>query len=87
MLMKPSMIIESLLNIQKIEKQAEIRPYYYNNWYMPSKIQTGNNLHRHLELVKAKALRALGRFNYAKRFLRASDLQKMYKGIVEPYFN
>ena len=41
---------------------------------------------RHIEQVKAKALHALGLIKHAKQFLPSGDLQKMYKGIVEPHF-
>ena len=42
---------------------------------------------RHIEHVKAKALRALGLIKHAKKFLPLGDLQKMYRGIVEPHFS
>ena len=38
-------------------------------------------------LNKAKALRALGLIKHAKKFLPSGDLQKMYRGIVEPHFS
>ena len=41
----------------------------------------------HIEHVKAKTLRALGFIKHAKKFLPSDDLQKMYKGIVEPHFS
>ena len=39
------------------------------------------------EQVKAKALRALGLFKHSKKSLPSCDLQKMYRGIVEPHFS
>ena len=42
---------------------------------------------RHIQQVKTKALRALGLIKYAKKFLPLGDLQKLYRGIVEPHFS
>ena len=40
---------------------------------------------RHIEQVKAKALRALSLIKHAKKFLPSGVLHKMYRGIVEPH--
>ena len=42
---------------------------------------------RHIEQVKAKALRALGLIKHAKKFLQSGVLQKMYRGTVEPHLS
>ena len=40
-----------------------------------------------IEQVKTKALRALSLIKHAMKFLPSGDLQKMYRGIVEPHFS
>ena len=42
---------------------------------------------RHIEQVKAMALPALGLNKHAKKFFPSGDLQKMYRGIIEPHFS
>ena len=37
--------------------------------------------------VKVRTLQAFGLIKHAKKFLPVSDLQKMYRGIVEPHFS
>ena len=91
-----SLIIGSRPNIEKIEMQTEAKPGFEIcdqkiNMITDTKylgVQTDDKLQwdRHIEHVKAKALRALG-LKHAKKFLPSCDLQKMYRGIVEPHFS
>ena len=92
-----SLIIGSRPNIQKIEKQTEAKPSFEigdqkinmitDTKYLGVQIDDKLQWDRHIEHVKAKALRALGLIKHAKKFLPSGDLQKMYRGIVEPHFS
>ena len=92
-----SLIIGSRPNIQKIEKQTEAKPSFEigdqkinmitDTKYLGVQIDDKLQWDRHTEHVKAKALRALGLIKHAKKFLPSGDLQKMYRGIVEPHFS
>ena len=92
-----SLIIGSRPNIQKIEKQTEAKPSFeigdqkinmiIDTKYLGVQIDDKLQWDRHIEHVKAKALRALGLIKHAKKFLPSGDLQKMYRGIVEPHFS
>ena len=92
-----SLIIGSRSNILKLEKQTDVKPYFELE---ELKIHTVNDIELlgakidnklqwsyQGEQVKAKALQVLGLIKHAKKFLPLSDLQKMYRGIVEPYFS
>ena len=86
-----SLFIESRPNIQKIEKQTEIGDQKINmitnTKYLGVQIYDKLQWDRHIKQVKAKALRALCLVKHAKKFLPSVDLQKMYRGIVEPHFS
>ena len=92
-----SLIIGSRPNIQKIEKQTEAKPSFEigdqkinmitDTKYLGVQIDDKLQWDRHIEHVKTKALRALGLIKHAKKFLPSGDLQKMYRGIVEPHFS
>ena len=92
-----SLVIGSRPNIQKIEKQTENKPSFEigvqkinmiaDTTYLGVQIDDKLQWDRHIEHVKAKALRALGLIKHAKKFLPSVDLQKMYRGIVEPHFS
>ena len=92
-----SLIIGSRPNIQKIEKQTEAKPSFEigdqkinmitDTKYLGVQIDDKLQWDRHIEQVKTKALRALGLIKHAKKFLPSGDLQKMYRGIVEPHFS
>ena len=92
-----SLIIGSRPNIQKIEKQSEAKPSFEigdqkinmitDTKYLGVQIDDKFQWDRHIEQVKAKALRALSFTKHAKKFLPLGDLQKMYRGIVEPHFS
>ena len=84
-------------DIQKIEKQTEAKPSFEigdqkinmitDSKYLGVQIDDKLQWDRHIEHVKAKALRALGLIKHAKKFLPFGDLQKMYRGIVESHFS
>ena len=87
-----SLIIGSRPNIQKIEKQTEAKPSFEigdqkinmitDTEYLGVQIDDKLQWDRHIEHVKAKALRALGLIKHAKKFLSSGDLQKMYRALL-----
>ena len=91
------MVIGSRPNIQKIENQTEAKPNFEiggekinmitDTKYLGVQINDKHQWDRHIEQVKAKALRAIGLIIHAKKFLPIGELQKMYRGIVEPLFS
>ena len=91
------LIIGSRPNIQKIEKQTQAKPSFEigdqkinmiaDTNYLGVQIDDKLRWYRHFEQVKAKVLRALSVIKHAKKFLPSGDLQKMYRGIVEPHFS
>ena len=58
-----------------------------NTKYLGIQIDEKLQWDRHIEQVKAKSLRALGLITRAKKFLPSADLQKMYRGIIQPHFS
>ena len=91
------LIIGSRPNIQKIEKQTDAKPSFEIGEQKINIITDTNDLgvqigdklqwDRHIEQVKAKALRVLGLIKHAKKFLPSGVLQKIYRGIVESHFS
>ena len=55
--------------------------------YLGVQIDDKHKWGRYIEQFKAKALGALGLIKHAKKFLPSGDLQKIYRGIVEPHFS
>ena len=92
-----SLVIGSRLHIQKIENQTEARPNFEiggekidmitDTKYLGVQIDDKLQWDRHIEQVKAKALRTIGLIKHAKKFFPIGELQKMYRGIVEPHFS
>ena len=81
-----SLIIGSRRNIQKIEKQTNATSFFSigdqkinmmtDTKYLGVQIDDRLQWDRHVEHVKAKALRAPGLSKDAKKFLLSVDLQK-----------
>ena len=92
-----SLIIGSRPNILKLKKQTDVKPYYkleelkiqMINEVKFLAVDIDDKLQRSYQIVqvKAKALQALGLIKHANKFLPFSDLQKMYRGFVEPNFS
>ena len=92
-----SLIIGSRPNIQNIEKQTDAKLSFEigdqkinmitDTKYLGVQIDDKLQWDRHIEHAKAKALQALGLVKHAKKFLPSGDLQKIYRGIVEPHFS
>ena len=84
-----ALIIGSRPNIQKIEKQTDAKPSFEIGEQKINIITDTNDLgvqigdklqwDRHIEQVKAKALRVLGLIKHAKKFLPSGVLQKIYR--------
>ena len=79
-----SLLIGSRPNIQKIEKQTDAKPSFEigeqkinmitDTKYLGVQIDDKLQWDRHIEQVKAKALRALGLIKHAKKFLPSGVL-------------
>ena len=58
-----------------------------NTKYLGAQIDSNLNWDKHIDTVKTKANRALGRIKYSKKYLPSDVLNKMYRGIVEPHLS
>ena len=91
-----TLAIGSRSNIHEIEKQTEARRSFeigdqkinMITEYLGVQIDDKLQWDRHIEKVKAKALRDLGSglLKHSKKFLPIVELQEIYRGIVEPHF-
>ena len=92
-----SLIIGSGPNIRKIESQPDAPSSFTigdqdieminNTRYLGVQIDSNLNWDKHIDTIKTKANRALGLIKYSKKYLPSDVINKMYRGIVEPYLS
>ena len=94
-----SHVIGSGPNIRKIESQPDAPPSFSfsigdqdiemitNTRYLGVQIDSKLDWDKHIDTIKTKANRALGRIKYSKKYLPSDILNKMYRGIAEPHLN
>ena len=92
-----SLIVGSGPNIRKIQSQPDAQPAFVINndnieivssfKYLGVQVDNQLKWDDHIDMVKKKALQALGLVKYSKKYLSSEVLAKMYRGLVEPHLS
>ena len=90
-----SLVIGSTPLIRKIESWLDVQLYFSiceqkiemttNVRYLGVQLESQRDGDKHIDIIKTKANRALGVIKYSKNIYPPDMLNKLYRGIVEPY--